>query len=272
MFKDKPEFAPEYPRSPEGWVLFPSDQQYRKQIFPEGVSGHVAKANVFLVQAIVEYVSKPGQLLLDPMAGTCTLMVGALMDRQVICVEISPQFHALQQEAVKMLDSIAPGATEQVSLVNMPCQLYLPIPNLADHIIFSPPYAKIMRSKGTDKLTLEKTPYDMAEYSQHPLNLGLMNDFLWAEQMEKVYAKCLKTVKPGGTMTVIVKDHYEKQKDGSRKRIQLSKAAWDACMRVGWQPKDWFKWLTLGSVYTRIYRARGWDTVSDEDVLILRRT
>ncbi len=267
------DFAPEYPRDEHGWVLFPSDSDYRKDIFPPETNQHTAKANVFLVQSIVEFVSEPGQTLMDINAGTGTLMVAALISRRVICIEISPKFAELIRRGAEAIDKIASGAGQQITVINLPCQTALPIPGAADHIIFSPPYAGIMRSKGTDKLTREKTDYDMSEYTfTHPLNLGLMDDWLWGQEMEKVYKKCYDTLKPGGTLSVIVKDHMEKnQKTGVRERIQLSRAAQLACKRVGFADYAWFKWKAPGSVYTHIYRARGWEVVDDEDIVIMRK-
>ena len=86
------QFAPEYSHNELGWVRFPPDADYRKRMFPPEVNQHPAKANVYLVQAIIEYVSEPEELIMDIMAGTGTLMVGALIGRQVICVEISEKF------------------------------------------------------------------------------------------------------------------------------------------------------------------------------------
>ncbi len=263
------QFAPEYERDEHGWVLFPSDANYRKEMFPVEVNQHQAKANVFLIQACVEYVSKPGDFLIDPFGGTGTLMVAALANRDVLLIEISPEYYKLQQTALARLEEIATGVSEHVQLLNKPNQLVLPMPSIADHIIFSPPYAAIMKSKGTDKLTTEKTDYKMAEYTfTSPLNLGLMSDWMWAQKMEEVYSKCFKTLKPGGSMTIIVKDHMEK-----RQRVGLTQAAVNTCKNVGFtQDKaEWFKWLAPGSVYTHIYRARGWEVVDDEDIVVLRK-
>lgn len=266
------EFAPDYDRTEQGWVKFPNDAQYRKRIFPDEAAKHPAKSNVFMVQAIIEYVSEIGQILLDPMAGTGTLMVGALMGRDIICVEINPYYCNIQQEAIKMIDDMAPGTGEHIVVVNMPLQNYMPIPDLADHIIFSPPYASVMKSKGTDKMNMERMGGKLGEYSfSSPLNLGLMNDFIWGQEMELTYLKCYQTLKAGGTMTLIIKDHYEKQKDGIRKRIPLTQAAVDACKRVGFRLFSWQKWLTMGAVFTQIYRSRGWATVDDEDIVSFRR-
>lgn len=265
------QFAPEYSRDEHGWILFPKDADYRKQFFPPEANEHQAKANIYLVQSIIEYVSEPCETILDVMSGTGTLIIGALIGRPVICIEISEKYHNLQKRTLEMFEKIAPGISTQVSLINMPCQIVLPIPDFTNHIIFSPPYASIMKSKGTDKFTTEQTSYDMNEYTQSPLNLGHFNDFLWAMEMEKVYKKCYESLRDNGTITVIVKDHYEKQKSGLRKRIELSMAAQNACLRVGFKPKDWFKWKAPGSIYTSLYRSRGWDTVDDEDIIILSK-
>lgn len=265
-------FAEGYSRTPEGWVVFPSDANYRKEMFPQEVNKHPAKANVFLIQAIVEYVSYEDDLILDPMSGTGTIMTGGLIGRNIICVEISEHFHSLQKIGLARLEEIAPGIEDHVSLVNLPCQQYLPIPELANHIVFSPPYASIMKKTGkVDKLSAEKMSDIMDEYSKHPLNLGLMNDFIWGQEMERIYKLCFDTLKPGGTMSLIVKDHYEKQKSGERLRIQLSQSAYDACMRIGFRPMGWFKWKAPGSPYLKIYKSRGWEVVEDEDIIIVRK-
>ena len=261
------QFAPEYERNEQGWIKFPPDSSYRKRIFPEEVNKHPAKANVYLVQSIIEYVSEPGQVLIDVMAGTGTLIVGALVGREVICIEISEKFHEVQQGAVKWLEQIAPGISDHVMLINLPCQHYLPIPNLADHIIFSPQYAGIMKTKGTDKWNVD-TGYDFAEYSKSPLNLGTMSDFVWGRVMEKIYKKCYDTIKPGGTMVLIVKDHISKGE-----RVMLVDKAVIASVNAGFSycPNEQFKWAAPGMPYTAARRSKGIEVVDDESIVVLRK-
>ena len=261
------DFAPEYERNENGWIKFPPDSAYRKSIFPEEVNKHPAKANVFLVQSIIEYVSEPGQTLIDIMAGTGTLMVGALIGREIVCVEISEKFHLIQFKALARLEEIAPGVSEHIMLINLPCQRYLPIPNLADHIIFSPQYAGIMKTKGTDKWNVD-TGYDFAEYSKDTLNLGTMSDFIWGEEMGLIYKKCYETIKPGGTMVLIVKDHMEKGQ-----RVQLVDKAIAASMVCGfsYNKDEHFKWAAPGMPYTAARRAKGIEVVDDESIVVLRK-
>lgn len=258
------EFAPEYSRDDKGWILFPSDVNARAEVFPQEVNSHPAKANLHLVQAIIEYVSSESETVMDIMGGSGTVLIGALMNRRVICIEISEKFHKLQQMAVDNIERIAPGAGSQIVLINAPCQSVLPIP--ADHIIFSPPYAQIMKSKGTDKLTMEKTDYNMAEYSQDPLNVGQVSEFYYRHMMEGIYKKCWQSLPAGGTLTIIIKNHIYNGKE-----IMLSERAEKDCERIGFELSDWFRWPTLGSVYTRIYRSQGKLTVDSENIIILRK-
>jgi len=262
-------FAPEYEVDEQGWIRFPPDSDYRKRMFPPEVNSHPAKANVYLVQAIIEYVSEPDDILMDIMAGTGTLMVGALIGRQIICVEISEKFNQIMVGALEHLEKIAPGISGSISLVNLPCQTYLPIPNLADHIIFSPQYAGIMLKKSVTDQWNKDIGYDFVEYSTNPLNLGTMSEFLWTHEMEKVYAKCYETIKPGGSMTLIVKDHID-----AGKRVELTKMAIDASVRVGfsYDPDEHWKWAAPGMPYTAARRARGEATVDDESIIVLRKT
>ena len=260
-------FALEYSRNDTDWVRFPSDSDYRKKMFPPEVNKHPAKANVFLVQSIIEYVSEPGDMLMDIMAGSGTIMVGTLIGRDVICVEISDKFHNIQKVALEYLEKIAPGSADHISLVNMPCQVYLPIPNLANHIIFSPQYAGIMKTKGTDSWNVD-TGYDFAEYSKSPLNLGTMSEFLWMKEMEKVYKKCYNTLTTPGSMTLIIKDHM-----CQGERVQLTNRAIQSCVDVGfsYNPSEHFKWAAPGMPYTSARRAKGIEVVDDEDIVVLRK-
>jgi len=239
-------------------------------MFPPEVNQHPAKANVYLVQAIVEYVSDEDNLLLDPMAGSGTIMVAALVGRDVICVEISEKFFQMQVAALEFLEQIAPGISGHISLVNMPCQNYLPIPNLANHIVFSPQYAGILKSKEKDQSnwTRETLAYDWDAYNEGSLNLGTMTEFLWKYEMETVYKKCHETLTTPGSMTLIVKDHIRQGK-----RIQLVQNAIDASVRVGfvYNPEEHFKWAAPGMPYTANRRAKGIETVDDESIVVLRK-
>ena len=87
--------------------------------------------------------------------------------------------------------------------------------------------------------------------------------------MEKVYAKCYQTIKPNGTMTLIIKDHIEQGE-----RVLLTQKAITASARAGFRynTREHFKWAAPGMPYTAARRARGEATVDDEDIVVLRKT
>ena len=54
-------FAAGVPRDSLGRILFNmNDQDYRKSFFPEEVMSHPAKANLYMLEAIIDYISEPG--------------------------------------------------------------------------------------------------------------------------------------------------------------------------------------------------------------------
>jgi hypothetical protein len=132
------EFAPEWPRNEKGWVVFPqNDRAERLKLFPEEVMGHPAMLNLFLQQSIIEYVSKEGDILMDPFGGTGTLMIAALQNRKVVLIEIEEHFHQLQQRC-KVNLAYNQEILDNIILLRGDNRLVLPIP--CNHIITSPPY------------------------------------------------------------------------------------------------------------------------------------
>ena len=125
-----------------------------------------------------------------------------------------------------------------------------------------------MKKKSVNDQWNKDIGYDFVEYSTNPLNLGTMSEFLWTHEMEKVYDKCFKTIKPGGSMTLILKDHIS-----AGKRIGLTQMGIDASIRVGfsYDSSEHWKWAAPGMPYTAARRARGDATVDDEDIVVLRR-
>lgn len=259
-------FASEYPRNRAGLILFPRDENYRKALFPFlKLSDHPAKANIYMVQAIVEHVSQPEDTIMDIMTGTGTILTAALIGRQVICIEIEEEYWGIIEQAAKALDRIAPGISEAITIIPGDCAKVLPIPG-ADHIIFSPPYSNIFKKKKLDKLSAEMIGEGLLTYSSHPDNIGNLNEFLYHQKMEVIYKKTLQSLPPGGTLTIIVKDHIEQGE-----RMHLGQRARDDCVKAGYEFVEWHQWLPPGSAYTSFMRARGDPVIDEENIIILRR-
>ncbi len=104
---------------------------------------HPAKMNTRLTEYLILELTKPGDLVLDPMSGTGqTGLVAALNSRDAICVELEEKFHNWQLEAKEKL-----GLTQTFTLKGeLECikgdarKLTEILPPI-DVVVTSPPYA-----------------------------------------------------------------------------------------------------------------------------------
>lgn len=68
------------------------DKVLRSRFFTPGSYAHPAKGHLGLWWEILERYTKRGEWILDPMAGVGATMLGALMGRNVVCVELEQHF------------------------------------------------------------------------------------------------------------------------------------------------------------------------------------
>ena len=264
------EFAPNLPRNEQGWIILPDDVLWRKSLFPEAVMKHLAKMQMYLEQAIYQFVSEPGDTLLDPMGGTGTLMMAALEGRAVITLDIEPGYHELQKEVYEHLRRNCPHPALISPCIQLlgNCKLLLPID--CDHIIFSPPYADAFKpSKELTGIVADKyrvNEEEFVRYAQTTGNVGMRNTFLFNQDMEKVYKLCYQSLKPGGTMSVVIKDRIE-----NGVRTYFSSWINRVCHQIGFKDYAWFKTLQLGGPWQDIRRSKDLITVDDEDCIIFRK-
>lgn len=260
------EFASEYPKNDKGHIKFPSDNDLRNNLFPNSMK-HPAKYNLYMLLAIIKYVSTQGETILDLMSGTGSIMLAAFMGRKVISIDIEKDYYDLQVASLKHILTF--DSRIEVTLLHGDCMDFLPFPsNTVDHIIFSPPYASIMRRKTnpeaeSDKQLSGRDTYDLSKYQQTKGNVGRLEVFMYNMYMEKIYKLCYLTLPPGGTMTVVLEDALK-----NNKRIYLSKWLQKVCKDVGFTLRDWFKRESLGSGYKKMWKSKGLDVVQEEDIII----
>lgn len=275
-------FAEQYPKNAEGHIQFPRDQAWRREMFPEDVFKHPAKANMFLVQELVDRFTKVGESILDPFAGTGTLLLGTLAGRHVLLIEIEPMFLELLNSCVNKISQLATRAgCERGNSIILPgdCRKVLPVP--CDHAIFSPPYANITvrgnpftgrqtyDARKQDADAEDKFKEGLDVYSgkkSDSLNMGLLNPFFFGQHMKRVYRKLADSIRKGGTVTVIVRDMK-----GSDGRVMLSAETIRGAEEAGFTLDQWHKYARPGSPRTDLEESRGHKVIKDEDVLVFRR-
>jgi hypothetical protein len=271
------EFAPEYTRNEHGWILFPNmaaDGKYRNALFPESVKRHTAKAQMYLIKSIVEYVSEPGEIIMDIMAGSGTIMLAATLGRRVVCIELEEIYQRILYESLEMLSNNYPGTEKMITILQGDCRNFMPIP--VNHIIFSPPYAQILTTRkgpsadSTKGLAGSRVGAEdgswSPDYTKDHRNIGRLNTFLYNQAMERVYSLCYESVLPGGTLTTIIQDFM---RDG--KRVYLSEWVNRICITAGFEQIGWYKRMVSGTGFKKCWRSKGIVTVDDEDLLMFRR-
>ena len=245
-------------------LKFPNDVSYRKRIFteeavPSGnteitVMSHPAKANLYLYEECVKYLSEPGDTVMDIMAGAGSILLGGLLGRKVVAIELQdPYMQLIRLSAEKM-------GIQPLTLVG-DCTKILPIKGI-QAIVFSPPYA------GTMAVPSKKRAEAREQYEQYGAgegNIGMMRPFQYNQKMREIYQLCLESLKPGGYLALIIKDYY------SGELQELGYRSWQMLMRVGFVHQDWFRWMPPGTQFKADHRALGHRTVDDEHIIIVRR-
>ena len=267
-------FAENYTREKVGdldLIIFPRDVTWRRTLFPPKVFDHPAKNNMYLTEELVKYVSKPGDSVLDPFAGTGTLMIGALLGRNIVLIELEPHYTDLIKEAQhrwttegiwtgKLKEGDKPG---YVILFEGDCRQKLQeMSFLCDSAVFSPPYAgSITRAKPIPSIA-----HQVEGYSASSVNMSNLNPFYFVQAMDKVYERLNARLVPGAMVGIIIKDTMK-----AGKREFLSEPTIKRMNRQGFQLIEWHKWKPPGSLQGAVQRSRGADTVQDEDILIFQK-
>ncbi|KKM79522.1 hypothetical protein LCGC14_1349120 [marine sediment metagenome] len=280
-------FAAQYERVREGemdLIMFPGrDTTWRRRLFPGEVFNHPAKANLYLIKELVEYLTQPGDTIIDPFAGTGTLLIGALMGRNIALIEVEPQYLNILEQTQQMwkegidlgvelepyLQSKGPG---RIMVYEGDCRQKLQdIEFLCDAAIFSPPYANTLSSGGETRTRDSDriTPGAIQSYGgkqASSLNLGRLNKFYFHRGMVRVYQRLHSRLVDGARIAIISKDNMQ-----AGVRQFLSTGIIDQATKNGFKLEEWLKWKQPMSSYRAPAAAKGLKTIDDEDILILRK-
>ena len=134
-------FAPDYEKDENGWFIFPRDVTWRKKLFPQIAMEHPSKMNMYVCQEIINYVSEPGDIIVDCFGGTGTTAIAAHDGRSVVLMELERPYVDIQRATIEdwTEKDIITGSVMSLQGDN---RKLLPFP--CDHMIFSPPYANDM--------------------------------------------------------------------------------------------------------------------------------
>jgi len=201
----------------------------------KGVLRHPAKFPETLVQEFIEFFTKSGQVVLDPMVGTGSTLVAALRSgRHSYGIELNPKYAEIASEVVAeeraTLVDVADSLTAQViqgnaAQVTQIAQEYH-FPTI-DYVITSPPYWDMLHARGaqTQKKRREASELDVF-YSDDLDDLGNLHDYdAFVEQLAQIYEALQPLLKPRAYLTIIVKN--------VKKQGKIYPLAWDLARRLG---------------------------------------
>jgi len=177
---------------------------------------HPAKFPETLAQEFIEFFTRRGGVVLDPMVGTGSAIVAALRSgRHSYGVELNPAYAAIARQVVAeeraVLGEQADDMAAEVILGNAADFARLvnshQIPP-ADYVLTSPPYWDMLRARGaqTQKNRRASTELDVF-YSDDPADLGNLSDYdEFLSRLVEIYAGLKPFIKQGAYLTIIVKN------------------------------------------------------------------
>jgi len=129
-----------------------------RKFFPEDAVRHPAKANLNLIDFLIDKYTKEGDLILDPMSGTgSTCVLAALKGRDAICVDIEPLFFQWMEKAREIVEK-TPMLGRKGRMINIlgDARRLSDLLKQIDIIITSPPYGETYLGGGDPERRAER--------------------------------------------------------------------------------------------------------------------
>lgn len=199
------------------------------------VMRHPAKFPETLAQEFIEFFTKAGQVVLDPMAGTGSALQAALRaGRHSYGIELNPDYadiarkllaeertnfeNGRQAITAQIITGDAARFAEHVEAHQVPT---------IDYVITSPPYWDMLHARGaeTQKKRRKSSHLDVI-YSNHPDDLGNLDDYEdFLQQLTEIYTGLKPYIRKRAYLTIIVKN--------VKKGGKIYPLAWDLAKQLG---------------------------------------
>ena len=176
---------------------------------------HPAPFSYTDVSRLIRFFTKKGALVLDPFVGIgSTLKACALEGRKGIGIELNTRFAHLARERLtnEVNDIFATVDDQQVIEGDSRLVLEKLKPDSVDFVVTSPPYWSILKKKEDHKVKQERLASGLAtDYGNDSRDLGNVANYdEFLEQLGTILGQCVKALKPGKYMAVIVSDFRDK--------------------------------------------------------------
>jgi DNA modification methylase len=197
----------------------------------KGVLVHPAKFPETLAQEFIEFFTKRGQTVLDPMVGTGSTLIAALRaGRHGFGVELNPKYAQIARQMVaaerETLGEAAAGLRSEVIVGDAAQIATFDLP-LVDYVLTSPPYWDMLRARGAETQRKRRSTAGLdVTYSDDPNDLGNISDYeVFLEKLVAIYAGLNPFLREKAYLTIIVKN--------VKKGGKVYPLAWDLARELG---------------------------------------
>ncbi len=181
-----------------------------------GVLAHPAKFPETLVRDFIEFFTKRGGWVFDPMLGTGSTLVACVQaGRNGVGIELNPRYAEIARGEVQAAREAAgrKASRLQAQVIEGDATQALELfagrefP-LIDYLISSPPYWDMLRARGAaTQRTRRATPELDVYYSEDARDLGNVGDYpAFLARLTALYAGLQPLLRPGAYLTLIVKN------------------------------------------------------------------
>lgn len=192
---------------------------------------HPAKFPETLAQEFIEFFTKQGQTVLDPMVGTGSTLIAALRcGRHSYGIELNANYARIARQIIakerivlgqpteSLTAEVINGDAAQIAGFNLPS---------IDYMLTSPPYWDMLHSKGAETQRKRRAASDLdVLYSDDPNDLGNVHNYdEFVDRLITIYAGLKPNFRQGAYLTIIVKN--------LKKGGKIYPLAWDLGRELG---------------------------------------
>lgn len=217
--------------SPKDWIKFQKSWfSHNPPPRRKDVLRHPAKFPETLAQEFIEFFSKRGQMIFDPMVGTGSTLLACLRSgRSGIGLELNPAYAEIARELIaeerERLGPIVSDLRIEVITGDAADLQSLNLPQI-DYVLTSPPYWDMLHARGaeTQRRRRDSSELDVT-YSDDPADLGNITDYdEFLDRLVLIYASLKSYLLPRSYLTVILKN--------VKKKGTIYPLAWDVARNL----------------------------------------
>jgi len=172
---------------------------------------HPAPFAYLMIERLLRFFTKPGDLVLDPFAGVgSTLKACALNGRRGVGIELYSKWVDLARErlSVEVNSSTDPSRRQRIIQGDSREVLRRFPDEHFDFIVTSPPYWSILGKPPDHRVKEERLSQNLAtDYGRDPRDLGTISTYSsFLEELKTVFTQCFRTLRTNKYMVVVVSD------------------------------------------------------------------